>query len=142
MCEKNKKLRFCSCGDTRKVKYGENGVVGKWYFHRYNPNKGIRVMGTIPVPEFPEILTGSSAVELLEKRLNEADSFDLDLKPKEQDRIHIYIKLEGNKSRKSHAFIYSDGKWEILSWADTNPFDLENEYDEEKRGLVEESENP
>lgn len=118
MCKLGDALKLCTC-DVTSV----DDLDHFWVFHRFDPSKNATVIGRTLVSYAlaPEIEAHNRA--LLIARLNEPDAFDVDLAPREGDRLQLTFRFGGYYKRTSYGYEFRDGKWseqefDNLAWAD------------------------
>ena len=92
-------------------------------------------VGTYMLPNEKAMAFFEINTTTLEKRLNEADAFDVDLELKNKDILEVVI---NNKSRNhedqiTYAFEYNKGKWKSIEY---DFFELKNEFEETDSGKM------
>ncbi len=82
------------------------------------------MMGTAIIPDYlsmPDYI--ENQFKLLE-RLNNPDAFDVEIHPKDGDRMEIVLNNLG-KARAEFHFIFQDSSWD---WENHNPFEVLNHH--------------
>jgi hypothetical protein len=127
MCKISDKIKFCTClGNIEKLKHS-------WTLYRYK-REHMHIGGLIVMPAFIDPNTDAHNITTLEKRLNEPDAFDIQLAPKERDRLEItFTTGENFSSPLSYCFAYRKGKWVKV---DHDSFDLMSRFIEIKSGKI------
>jgi hypothetical protein len=129
MCTVSSKLVLCTC--TPK---SVSGLKHYWVWYRFVEGKNEMVMG---IPSMPfELNPETEALnwKTLQKRLNEPDAFDLDLKPMEKDRLQIHFSCGPEYYEcVDYGFEYRKGNWrkkefEFFNWL--------NHWDELQTGKI------
>lgn len=128
MCIVSDKVKFCTCKDI-DLKDQPN----TWILYRYNPEKEIRIMGSLAFPAYKYEPEYEINRETFLMRLNEEDAFDVPIDFHEKDRIDISIEttVNGQPEQAFYCYKYHNGKWEGQEY---DPFELENHFDELKKG--------
>lgn len=130
MCKESNKLRLCTCKlDTNKLK-------NYWVFYRFAKDKDNMVIGETMMPVAINIEDELHNRELLPKLLNEGNVFDVELHPKNKDRLQLsFFVTRNNEGRDTidYGFEYKKGKWvqkefDWLMWA--------GNHDEEQNGKI------
>lgn len=105
MCQLERKLKLCTCGKIARSK-----LEHYWVLHRFDAEKNDRVLGRIAVP--PELGRGVAEEHraLLLERLQEADAFDVDLAPREGDRLQLSFRFSATQWAK-YGFAFRGGRW-------------------------------
>ena len=96
-------------------------------------------MGEPVIPAFLNPQHEAFNSELLLRLLNEGDVFDIELKPKNNDRLLLSFYVSntmyaGGSNQKDYGFKYDRGKWKAHPF---DPFEWERKHDEEKEGKIE-----
>ena len=107
MCEVSNKIKFCTC----KAKSTER-LKNYWVFHKYHKDRFDGIMGSCNLP----LMVDENMVQYNEatilKRVNEADAFDVDLKPKNKDRLEIVLTCNEHFGGDLHiGFEFKKGQW-------------------------------
>lgn len=129
MCRVSEKLKLCTCEfDPDKTKY-------YWELSRYNSEKDLNIMGTTLPPV--EINPENDALnrKLLSKLLNDGNVFDIELNPKNKDRLLLsfQIKTDSWNNQLNYGYKYKNGKWIEDEF---DPFEWSWHHDEEKSGKI------
>ncbi len=108
MCRIANTIKLCTCGAASIAE-----LKHYWVFYRYDKNKDEVMIGEVLIPVAwgdPEMIALNEAMLL--QRLNEADAFDVNLSPKNKDRLLIAIGV-GDKSSGYHnyGFMWQGKKW-------------------------------
>jgi hypothetical protein len=112
MCTISSKIKFCTCNTpAHKLRHS-------WTFHSYVGDTGTILLGTPVFPvDLPEALSMANE-ETLEQRLNEPDAFDVDLEPKENDRLEVHLSC--NTDHESgfihYGFEFQSGHWKSIGY--------------------------
>ncbi len=124
MCIVSDNIKFCTC---EVGSYDE--LPHYWLLYRFNKNKELYIMGSTEMPADFLQPKYNQNIETLNKRLNEPDAFDKEIKFKANDRIEIVLNnLEENESdRMTFCFSYKMGKWTEIPY---DTFELMNMFDE------------
>ena len=130
MCQVSDKMKFCTCSPAER-KTLENG----WIFHRYVGEKEISILGSTTMPaDWTNPKLSEINYEMLTKRLNEPDAFDVKLRANELDRLEIFFTPPpGTGEPLQYVFEYKDGEWGKAPW---EPFDLQNYYKRRTSGKI------
>lgn len=124
MCELSKKLKLCTCDAGSSVA----ALDHFWVLHRFDPAKNTMVIGRVRMPDRLDAEVEAYNRALLLARLNEPDAFDVDLGPREGDRLQLTFTFRkhvppGKESVKviHYGYAYENGRWkempyESLSW--------------------------
>lgn len=139
MCKSPQYIKLCACIDDS---IDLESLDNYWILYRYNIVKEIFVLGEIKLPIFPdnnEIINNEEAriYELLLDRLNEGNIFDKDVEHQDSDRLHIIIKLSDLADKVKYEYEFIDDEWCIADKDHSDPFYIENNYDEYSKGRVE-----
>ncbi len=84
MCKLSNQLKLCTC-DVGSVDRLEH----YWVLHRFDPRKDDSVIGRLFMPHTLDGRVEAYNRSLLLQRLQEGDAFDVDLKPREGDRLQL-----------------------------------------------------
>ncbi len=127
MCRVSDKLQLCTCsGNTNSLKHF-------WAFFRYNPEKDDIIVG-LPVLPFninPE--DDAFNRKTLCDLLNQHNTFDNGIEPKEKDRLLISFKIgQEFEDRINYGFEYKT-KWEECGY---DPFEWYWNHDEIETGKI------
>jgi len=107
MCIISDKIKFCTC----KAKSSDS-LKNYWVFHRYDKGRFDGIVGTCNLPVLMDEDIVKCNEETLLKRVNEADAFDIDLQPKNKDRLEIVLNCEQHFGGDLHiGFEYKKGQW-------------------------------
>lgn len=107
MCKISDKIKFCTCksSSVEKLKH-------YWIFHQYVEGQENIVIGTTMMPYLLDEQVEIQNKTLLLKRINEVDAFDVELNPKEKDRLQLSFKCGGDMNDfLDYGFEFRDGKW-------------------------------
>lgn len=129
MCKVSNKIKLCTCGvnSVSKLKH-------YWILHRYNKLKNNIIIGEFMLPYMidEKILINNKAILL--KRLNEADVFDVELFPKNKDRLQLTFTCPGADNQKiTYGYSYKKGKWVE---EDFDPLEWSWYHDQERFGTI------
>ena len=127
MCKISDKIKFCSCsGNIQKLKQ-------YWILYRYKRDR-IHIVGEVVMSAFIDPNTNAHNILILKKRLNEPDAFDMELSPKERDRLKITFTIgKPDSSLLCYCFAYRKSKWVQV---DHDTFDLMSRFTEIKSGKI------
>lgn len=129
MCEVSDKIKFCTC----KAKSTER-LKNYWVFSRFVEEDDFLLNGLILQPPFVDERMVEMNTAALLKRLNEPDAFDIDLSPKDNDRLLIVLTCKEHFSGEAfHGFEYKEGKWVVCEY---DTFEWDFKHREEKFGKV------
>ncbi len=129
MCKDSDKIKLCSCKATsiEKLKH-------YWIFYRYNSTKNNIIIGDFILPYMldEEMVIKNKAV--LRKRLNEEDAFDIDIFPKNKDRLQLTFTCSAFSNQQiTYGYSYKNGKW---IEKDFDPLEWQWHHDEEIFGII------
>jgi hypothetical protein len=117
MCKLSDALKLCTC-DAASI----DELDHFWVFHRFDPTKNELVIGRILIPYAlaPEIEAHNRA--LLLARLDDPDAFDVDLAPRDGDRLQLTFRFGGHYEQTHYGYERRAGKWveqayDGLSWS-------------------------
>ena len=139
MCKSPQHIKLCTCiDDSINIESLDN----YWILYRYNIVKEIFVLGEVKLPTFPdnnEIINNEEGRinELILERLNEGSIFDKDIEYQDCDRLHIIIKLPDESDKSTYEYEFIEDEWCTADKDPTDPFYVENNYDEVSKGRVE-----
>ncbi len=130
MCKVSEKLKLCTC------EFDPDKTKNYWEFSRYtSEEKGIDIVGTAlpPVEIAPE--NDAFNRKLLSKLLNEGNVFDVDLNPRDKDRLLLsfQIKTDSWGRHLHYGYTYKNGEWIEEEFG---PFGWSWHHDEEKSGKI------
>jgi hypothetical protein len=100
-------MKFCSCkvSSVYKLKH-------YWVFHQFVHGQENIVIGTTIMPYISDVQTEMQNKSLLLTRVNEDDAFDVQLNPKENDRLQVSFKWrEDMDDYLDYGFEFKFGKW-------------------------------
>ena len=106
MCLASDKIKFCTCtaSSVEQLKH-------YWVLHRRIKGKNAMVIGEPVMPYDLSREENQVNEQLLLRRINEPDAFDVDLKPADGDRLQVSFKcVEVADSYVHYGFSYSNGK--------------------------------
>ena len=138
MCKSLQHIKLCTCiDDSISIESLDN----YWILYRYNVDKKIFVLGEVKLPIFPdnnEIINNEEGRinELILEWLNEGSIFDKDIEYQDCDRLHIIIKLSDLADKVKYEYEFIDDEWFTADKDPTDPFYIENNYDEYSKGRV------
>jgi hypothetical protein len=132
MCLVSNKLKLCTCSKDEAGTF-EN----YWVFHRYNgknPIEGYEVMGSLIFDVSLKSPFHYRNKRSLLKRINEPDAIDIDLKPKEEDRLELVFNyIQPNPQPYFYGFRFHNGKWVHKKF---EPFEWMRDHSEIKDGPI------
>lgn len=129
MCEVSGKLKLCTCNATSVEK-----LKHYWILYRYNREKNNIIIGDFILPYMldEEMVIKNKAVLL--KRLNEEDAFDIDIFPKNKDRLQLTFTCSAFSNQQiTYGYSYKNGKW---IEKDFDPLEWQWHHDEEISGAI------
>ena len=106
MCEVSDKLKLCSCF---KVAFGK--ARHYWILHRFIKDKFEIVIGLPMLPHFLSVDVDTKNKKLLLSLLNQPDTFDSDITPREGDLLELSFLCGEKEQRITYGFKYKRGKW-------------------------------
>jgi hypothetical protein len=107
MCRVSDKIKFCTCSVSL------DQLKNYWVLHRYVEGKLDIVIGQPLMPYNVDEQTDTYNKEVLLKRVNEADAFDVNLNPKENDRLQVtFTRDMEDEENMNYGFVFKNGKWE------------------------------
>jgi hypothetical protein len=107
MCRVSDKIKFCTCSVSL------DQLKNYWVLHRYVEGKLDIVIGQPLMPYNVDEQTDTYNKEVLLKRVNEADAFDVNLNPKENDRLQVtFTRDVEDEENMNYGFVFKNGKWE------------------------------
>lgn len=119
MCEITDQIKFCTCTQGHYSK-----LPHYWLYYRVGEMKETIMMGTAIIPDYLSMPDYIENQFKLLGRLNNPDAFDVEILPKEGDRMEIVLNNLG-KSRAEFHFVYQDLSWD---WENHNPFVVMNHH--------------
>lgn len=123
MCKLDERLKLCTC-DVPSV----SALEHYWVLYRFDEEKNHMVIGRVRLPDKLDAEVEAYNRRLLLARLQEEDAFDVDLHPKEGDRLAITfqcseVDASGRRVKKTITYGYArtGGRWveepyDSLSW--------------------------
>lgn len=119
MCELSRKLKLCTCAAA-----SVSELRNYWILHRFDKTKDFIVAGSIVLYDEPSKSVQAHNKALLLERLQEADAFDVDLRPRERDRLQLTFTCSepgGRVNTLYYGYEYKSGRWteeeyDELSW--------------------------
>jgi hypothetical protein len=108
MCKITSKIKFCTCkaSATEKLQH-------YWCLYRFNKDKDDMIVGDVILPnEWLDINYEVNKV-VLEKRLNEADAFDVNLSFKPKDVLEIVCHNLDSDKRLVYGFKFKGNRWQF-----------------------------
>lgn len=124
MCELSEKLKLCTCGAG-----SVRGLDHYWVLHRFRAGKDDFVIGRVRPPDTIDEKVEAHNRALLLARLNEDDAFDVDLSPREGDRLELSFRCaergasgQANMKHIVYGYAFTSGRWveepyDPLSWS-------------------------
>jgi hypothetical protein len=123
MCRVSSTLKLCTCAvrDVSRLRH-------YWVLHRFDPRKANRMIGRVARPDVLDARDEVHNRALLLARLQEPDAFDVDLAPREGDRLQLTFRFAerdraGRKAFKeiTYGYAWTAGRWvekefEPLGW--------------------------
>jgi hypothetical protein len=110
VCELSRKLKLCTC-DVGSVAELDH----YWVFHRFVEGKNEMVIGRVAMPPKLDAKVEAHNRSVLLARLNESDAFDVDLKPRDGDRLRLTFRFSKGFPAKDKTITYGyakkDGRW-------------------------------
>lgn len=119
MCEITDQIKFCTC-----VKGHYSKLSHYWLYYRFGEKKENILMGTAIIPDYLSMPDYIENQFKLLGRLNNSDAFDVEIHPKDGDRMEIVLNNLGNSRAEFH-FIFQDSSW---NWENHNPFEVLNHH--------------
>lgn len=112
MCTVSDKLRLCTCttADPENLKH-------YWVFYRYDGSRNEDIVGEIMLPVMLSFEVQAYNNATLERLLNEAGTFDIELHPKRKDRLMLAFTFPNQMDRVYYGFHYSGRKWIPLEYS-------------------------
>ena len=118
MCKVSDKIKLCTCsaGSINELKHF-------WILHRYSKTKNEIFIGELVMPYMIDGATFLNNKTVLLKRINEADAFDIDLSPKNKDRIQLTFTCpEPADQQITYGYSFKKGIWveeefDPLTWS-------------------------
>jgi hypothetical protein len=109
MCIISDKIKFCSC---------ENLPLGDYYWQIHRRKEGFIVIGSVHLNNISEN-TYLINVDTLLKRLSDADAFDFEYLPEEDDKFSVTLMIDKSKmDYQEYFFKFKKGKWDFISSLD------------------------
>ncbi len=108
MCRIANTIKLCTCNVASIAE-----LKHYWVFYRYAKKKDLVMIGEVIMPlawEDPEVIALNESMLL--QRLQEADAFDINLSPKNKDRLLIAIRV-GSQSSDYHNYGF---EWQGKKW--------------------------
>ncbi len=131
MCQVSDKMKLCSCATSI------DKLQHYWIFHRYAKGNNHTIMGEAVMPHqlSPEVQMINR--KTLQEIINDADLFDVDLKPHDKDRLQLtFTVLEGavgDGSFLNYGFEYRKDKWVMIPY---DVFDWMSNHEEVGFGKI------
>lgn len=127
MCKLDHRLKLCTCRARSTA-----ALTHSWVFHRFDAKKSRVVIGRVALPPrlAEEIEQHNRA--LLLSRLNEADAFDVELSPREGDRLQLSFRFSDTKWA-VYGYEHRDGRWTEQPFS---PLEWQWHHDQESFGVV------
>ena len=130
MCEVSDKIRFCTC-DPEQVDLEANHWIFKTSRAYAN---GMTVIGSYMLPVIGDDSMLQSNEEIIAQRVNDPDAFDVDLQPRDGDRLLVVVVCREHFDDKQHLeFEYDNGRWEHQVYY---PFAWGEPLESSKTGIV------
>lgn len=122
MCKITSKIKFCTCKASSPEKLQQY-----WCLYRFNKDKNEMIVGEVILPNYMLDITYEVNKVVLEKRLNEADAFDMDLSFKARDVLEIVCNNLDDAKRQVYGFKYKGKRWQLN---EVDYFYIMGHYDE------------
>jgi hypothetical protein len=133
MCRLSAKLKLCTCEVASVAE-----LAGFWVLHRFKPGKQELIIGELVMPDELDARVETYNLSMLKQRLNEADAFDVDLKPQPGDRLQLTFRCSeadasGTARTKTitYGYAWTAGRWVELPF---NDFEWAWHHDQESFG--------
>lgn len=127
MCKLDDKLKFCTCRARSAA-----ALAHAWIFHRFDAKKDCRVIGRVAIPPRLAKEVEQHNRALLLSRINEADAFDVDLAPREGDRLQLNFQFSDTQWA-VYGYEYRKGRWVEQPF---NSLEWQWHHEEEAFGVV------
>ena len=95
-------------------------------------NKSRNLLGLYTLPNFTDKDVELYNKQHLLKRVNDPSAFDVDLNPKEHDRLSLFFTVKNDQYPLKYGFEYRNGKWEEEEY-----YDLEWQMEHERKDFGE-----
>lgn len=125
MCKVSDKLKLCTCAsDAYSLKH-------YWVLHRFINGKNDYVLGEAIMPKIIDEETERYNWSLLEKLLNDGNVFDVEMNPKENDRLELSFTVEvGEPGSVQYGFTFRNKIWvrenyDVFEWMQNHEEDLQ-----------------
>jgi hypothetical protein len=129
MCRISDKIKFCTCSPIDNVEDMEN----YWVVYKFNKDKNEFILGEPMIPTAfrdPKFVLNETVIL---DRLNDGDAFDKPFKFNKYDRLEVVLKINPMDDSYCYNFLFGGRKWKAV---EEDPFELMNQYDQEKEGEV------
>ena len=111
MCKVSNKLKLCTC--TKPL---EN-LKHYWIFHRFIKGKNEFVIGEPIMPEYFLFTNHPDNESIIEELLNNKNLFDVDIIPKNNDRLELSLTCKDPIVRlMTFGFEYKSSKWKTIEY--------------------------
>ena len=128
MCSVSDKLKLCTCGEDVY-----DSAKHYWIFHRYVKGRNEMLVGSIMCPYFADPETDQQNLETILHALNEGNPFDVDLNPKNHDRLSLHFSCDESLAHLSYGFRYNGKVWKVIPY---NVFDFMQKHEEGQEGEI------
>lgn len=128
MCKITTKIKLCTCKANSTEKLQQY-----WCLYRFNKNKNEMIVGEVILPNYLLDINYEVNKVVLEKRLNEADAFDMDLSFKPKDVLEIVCNNLDDAKRHVYSFKYKAKGWQLY---EVDYFYIMGHYDEFSFGKI------
>ena len=113
MCRLAPTLTLCTCA-VRDV----SRLPHYWVLHRFDPRKDTHVIGRVARPDVLDPQDDAHNRALLRVRLQEPDAFDVDLAPRDGDRLQLTFRFSGRDragrrtvKEITYGYAWTAGRW-------------------------------
>ncbi|NHN25180.1 hypothetical protein FIA58_005760 [Flavobacterium jejuense] len=128
MCKITSKIKLCTCKAT-----STENLQNYWCLYRFNKDKNEMIVGEAVMSFKFDTLNHEVNKVVLEKRLNEEDSFDVKLVFKPKDILEIVCNNTIYNERDVYTFVYRGKKWKSTQ---IDSFELMERFDEVTFGKI------
>jgi len=118
VCKLSEKLKLCTCSAGSVA-----DLEDYWVLHRFVEGKNQIVIGRALLPDKLDAKVEAHNRSLLLARLNDPDAFDIDLRPRDGDRLQLTFRFSVGGAAKtiSYGYTHAQGRWieqayDSLSW--------------------------
>ena len=111
MCQVSNKLKLCTCSATSAM-----GLKNYWVFHRFIKGRNHFIIGEPMLPTTISFKDDTYNRQLLLQLLNEGNVFDVELNPKEKDRLQLSFSMARGllTNEVYYGYEFRKGKWKAL----------------------------